>query len=294
MKRSLALACLLFSFVYVRAQTVLKVQFDMAVGYEQQKLDWSIAGNSQGQNPNIYSELKWKKLGGIALSAGAQWNITGRFMLMGSYSHSAISAGTVTDNDYSSDNRTNRVYNETFDADQGFSRSVAGGLGFILIDNNRFGLVPYVGYGTSKQSLHLLDRSGQFADLNSSYQTNWKGPFVKLAAVAKLLSRLSLKADFRYNQADYNAKADWNLISTFQHPVSFRHTAKGYGLEGNTSLAYQLVKRFAINLGAGVYHWETGKGIDELYLSSGTAEQTQLNSVNRSGYRLFAGVIFKY
>lgn len=40
-----------------------------------QALDWSIAGNSANQGPNIYSELKWRNAGGIFARADVQWTL---------------------------------------------------------------------------------------------------------------------------------------------------------------------------------------------------------------------------
>lgn len=34
------------------------------VGWSQEKLNWNIAGNENGQYPNVLSELKWQQLRG--------------------------------------------------------------------------------------------------------------------------------------------------------------------------------------------------------------------------------------
>ena len=271
-----------------------KLQLDLSTGYQREDLKWSIAGNLDGQNPNIYSELQWKKVGGQSIGAALQWNFWNKLMLMGAYQHVSIQSGTVRDNDYTGDNRTNPAYDQLFDADKGFTRDLAIGLGYKLIDNETFSLTPYAGYSASKQSLHLLDRSGQYADLNSTYDTDWKGAFVKAIAGLKLSKKLTATATIAYHQADYNSKADWNLIPSFQHPVSYRHTAKGYGIAADASVAYNITKNIAVNLGGGYFTWQTGEGIDELFLASGGSDKTQLNDVNRKGYKLSVGVVLNY
>lgn len=285
---------LLFAGILQAQPLQKKLQLDLATGYERQNLDWSIAGNLNGQSPNIYSELQWKKVGGQSVSAAFQWNFWNKLALAGAYSRAFIKSGTVTDNDYNGDNRTDRVYDQTFDADKGHSKAWSAGLGYILVNNERFSFTPYVGYGTNQQELHLLDRSGQFADLNSTYETDWKGPFIKATGSARLLRDLKLVANVTYNQADYKATADWNLIPTFQHPVSYRHTAKGYGLDANASVVYAINQKLGVNLGGGYFTWQTGKGVDELYLSSGGSDKTQLNGVSRTGYRFFAGLTLSF
>ena len=277
------------------AQPIQKtIQLKLATGYQREDLNWSIAGNQDGQSPNIYSELQWKKVGGQSLSASLQWNFWNRLVLTGEYSHVAIRSGTVSDHDYNGDNRTDPAYAQLFNADKGFTRDILAGLGYRVLNTGAFSFTPYAGYRTATQSLFLLDRTGQFPDLNSTYETGWQGPFIKAEASAKLLNKLTLTGEFAYNQADYKARADWNLIPTFQHPVSYRHTAKGYGIDANASLVYNITKNIGVNAGGGYFNWQTGKGIDELYLQSGGSQKTQLNGVDRSGYRFFGGIILSY
>lgn len=266
----------------------------MQTGYEMQDLGWSIAGNIAGGNPNIYSELKWKKVGGGYVSAALQWNVWNKILLTADYSRSFIRSGTVSDNDYSGDNRTNPVYNEIFDADKGYTQVWSAGAGYVLISGNNFSLIPYVGYGISRQSLHLLDQTGNLPDLNSTYETDWKGPFVRANAILLLTDKFKLIANFTYNQVNYNAKANWNLIQTFQHPVSYRHNAKGFGIDGLAALSYDLTSNLTIQAGGGYFTWQTGKGVDELFLSSGGSDKTQLNGVDRKGYKLFGGLVLSY
>jgi hypothetical protein len=287
--------CILYSTCLLYAQsTPKKLQLSLGTGYQREDFKWSIAGNLQGQSPNIYSELQWKKVGGQSVAASLQWNFWNKLMLMGDYRRVSNKSGTVRDNDYNGDNRTNPAYDQSFDADKGFTRDLAVGVGYKLIDNNNFSLTPYAGYNASKQSLHLLDRSGQYANLNSTYDADWKGVFVKAIAGLKLSKKLSATGTLIYNQADYKAKADWNLIPTFQHPVSYRHTAKGYGIDAGAGLQYAINNNIAINLGGGYFTWHTGKGVDELFLASGESDKTRLNGVDRKGYRFLGGLIFSW
>lgn len=271
-----------------------KLQLDLSTGYQREGFKWSIAGNQDGQNPNIYSELQWKKLGGQSVTASLQWNFWGRLLLTGGYERTSIISGTVRDNDYNGDNRTNPAYDQLFDADKGFTRDIYAGIGYKLINTDVFSLTPYAGYRAGKQSLHLYDRSGQYAELNSTYDTDWKGPFAKALAQLRLTKKLSATATLTYTQADYKAQADWNLIPSFQHPVSYRHTAKGYGLEAGAGLQYTITKNIGVNIGAGYFTWQTGEGVDELYLTSGESEKTQLNGVDRKGYKMSLGFVLDF
>jgi len=267
-----------------------KLQLYLATGYQQENFHWSIAGNSDGQNPNIYSELKWKHLGGQNMSAAVQWNVWKRFSLYASYSKQYLSSGTVNDTDYSTDNRGNATYNETFNSNEGNTQAWQAGAGFILINNSRLSLISYAGYSVNKQALHLFDRSGNFPELNSTYNPVWKGPFLRLTSSVAIIKNLKFAADVTYNQVTYNSTANWNLIRTFMHPVSYRHHANGYGIDAGGKFVYILYRNLQVHAGAGYYSWQTGNGTDELYLNDGQVNKTQLNEVVLTGFRVQGGV----
>lgn len=269
-----------------------KFQFDITDGYQRENFHWSIAGNSNGQNPNVFSELRWTKLGGQSIAAALQWNVYQRFNVYADYTRQFITSGTVNDSDYSNDNRTGNTYNETFDSGKGNIQGWELGAGYQLVNNNWLYLIPYAGYGDNRQSLYLYDSDNRFPGLNSSYQTQWKGAFIKAIASFKLIKELKFNTDITYSQVSYNAQGNWNLITTFQHPVSYRHHANGYGLNTNGALVYAITNYIAIQAGGGYMHWQTGNGTDELYLKSGEVDKTQMNGAFRNGFRLFGGITF--
>jgi hypothetical protein len=45
-----------------------------------------------------------------------------------------------------------------------------------------------------------------------------------------------------------------------------------------------------VGLRGGYFDWETGTGIDQLYLSTGGSDETQLNGAIRDGWRAMLGV----
>ncbi|WCT13184.1 hypothetical protein [Mucilaginibacter jinjuensis] len=279
-----------FSF----AQNKERVQIDFGSGYQQENFHWSIAGNLQGQNPNVYSELKWKDLKGTVLSTHLNANIWSDLFISGGYSRSNIHSGKVNDTDYGSDNRTNPVYNQNFDDNKGYSDMWHAGLVWHFLKGNIVTIRPELGYAQSRQDLYLVDLSGQFANLNSSYATKWKGPYVKLSAIWHIIPKLNLNADVQYTQASYQADADWNLITQFQHPVSYTHSADGFGINTNATLTYSITHLIGIYIGGGYFNWQTGNGTDRLYLTNGQTNDTQMNGAFSNGYKLVAGLSLKY
>lgn len=267
-----------------------KLQVDVSTGYQQENFHWSISGNISGQSPNVLSELKWTKVAGQNFAASAIWNFYKRLVIYVDYSRQFISSGTVNDADYSADNRSNSTYNETFNANRGNSSLWNLGAGYIIFNSGGFGLTSILGYTENKESLRLLDRGNMFPNLNSSYAPRWKGGFLKLTPFVSIIKRLEFKADITYQQVGYNSNGNWNLITSFQHPISYQHHANGYGIQAGGKLSYHITNNTVINLGGGYFTWQTGNGTDVLYLSTGEVDKTQLNSVSRNGFQVYGGL----
>ena len=260
-----------------------RVQLTVATGYQRSDLRWSIAGNSAGQHPNVYSELKWRGVGGVSAGAALSWNLWRNWVVLGEGCRTFTASGSVSDRDYAGDNRTSPVYAGDFSARKGYDYRLYLGLGYRWQLGKRFSLTPFLGYGWSGQRLSVEDGGGL---LNSSYRTWWKGPFARAAGLLQLNGRWGLSFEGDYHQVDYRAAGDWNLIRTFSHPVSFRHWGDGYGVEGGIGLRYLLRKNVALLLAGNYFTWRTGKGVDALYLVSGSTSQTQLNEVVLAGFGL--------
>lgn len=267
-----------------------KLQVDVNTGYQQENFHWSIAGNISGQNPNVLSELKWMKVGGQNAAASVNYNVYKRFVVYGDYSRQFISTGTVNDSDYGGDNRTNRTYNKTFNANKGSTSFWHLGVGYIIFNNRRVSLTPYIGYAQSKENLRLLGTPDSNPDLNSSYAPYWKGGFLKVKSTIKIINKLAFKADVAYNQVSYTSNGNWNLITSFQHPVSYHHNANGYGITAGGKLSYAISNHIAVQIGGGYFTWQTGNGTDQLYLNSGQVDKTQLNEVVRNGFEVSGGL----
>lgn len=259
-------------------------------GFQSLDLRWSIAGNSAGQSPNVYSELKWRRVGGAAVNAAVRYGLANRWVFFAEGSRVVNSTGRVSDRDYGGENRTDIVYDQEFSGENGNSYVVKAGGGSRISLGKRFELVPAAGYGVSGQHLTITDPGGVFTFLNSYYHTTWFGPLVRVSGCWRPNGRWSVSGMVEYHQVNYRARANWNLIPDFNHPVSFRHRADGYGVEGELGVGYRVCRRVEGFVGMNGFRWETGKGVDELYRNTGSSQQTQLNEVIMAGFGLRAGV----
>jgi len=261
----------------------------VAGGFRAMNLHWSIAGNSAGQSPNVYSELKWRRVGGFSADAAVRYRLGRRWVFFGEGTRLFPSTGRVSDRDYSADNRSGVLYSGDFSGSGGYGYSVGAGAGYRLWPGSRLEVVPAAGYAISGQRLTITDPGGLYDFLNSYYQTSWYGPFVR-ASVLWRSGRWRVSGMVTYHQVSYRAKADWNLIADFDHPVSFRHRADGFGIEGEFRAGYRVCQGLEVVAAMSGNVWETGAGIDELYRSGGAIQQTRLNEVIMTGFGLHAGV----
>jgi predicted porin len=173
--------------------------------------------------------------------------------------------------------------------------NLRGEVGYQHRLNNRIALEGWIGYTYDQVLLYLRDDKF-YGDqkLNSSYESYWKGLLFSLGGTLQFGKRYILRPRASYQQLHYHANADWNLIEAFEHPKSFEHHAKGYGITGTLQIGYTLSKRIDLYLLPQYTFAETGRGTDTVFLKSGDTQKTQLNGVARTNYKLQLGVELKF
>ncbi len=264
-------------------------------GYQTDNLRWSIAGNIQGTTPNILSELKWKKLQSIVVGGEVKWNIWKGLMIDGYFSQSYIVAGKVTDTDYGEDNRTAPAYYGYFNSNKGGATSVRLMAGYALLLHKKITVTPWLGYTANSQSLYLLPNDANTpASLKSTYATTWNGAVAGIDLKAHVANKVFIQPSILYYQIKYTGKADWNLISIFQHPLSFKDVANGFSIQPSFKISYQFAKQASVYFTGEYFYWDTGKGTDDLYLSAGPTVPTQFNEAERNGFVAAAGISISF
>jgi len=287
------LLLILSSFI-LYGQADDKLAVSVSSGYQEENLNWSLAGNIYGQNPNIYSELKWKRLAGPAASLNFKWNVLRIFFILGNYSYASITTGTVTDTDYGTDNRSSVIYHGDFNDNKGHTDLGYIGLGFKALNRKHWNVALGIGYTLAHQSLYILGVNGTNPTLNTRYATKWSGGFLKGYITWLITDKIKLQEEIVYSQLNYSANANWNLINQFAHPVSYTDEANGYGIYSDTRVVYKLAAKLEITINGGYHQSETGKGVDQLFLANGTSENTQFNKGVYNAYGLELGLVFMF
>jgi hypothetical protein len=287
---------------HVHADSVTSVAFD--VGVRSDDVNWNIAGNINGTNPNVLSELTWTDLRILQTKISVESVSDKGSIFIASASYGSISSGSNQDSDYMGDNRTfewSRSNNNS-SGDNVFDFELGLGYQFDIYDsrfNNVAHIIPMLGYSYHEQNLRMTNGyqtisvpafspPGFFPPLlgpfdrvlNSTYQTEWDG----LWAGVQLWFRSKTGRDkfylsFKHHRPDYSAEANWNLATRFAHPKSFEHQASGKGNEFLIGWVENTTEVWALKATLQYQKWQTDPGIDIVYFSDGTVAATRLNDV---------------
>ena len=285
------------------------VTFDLSAGYRTDKLNWNIAGNLQGSNPNVRSELTWSDLSIYQLKLANRTVIKDRVYIRSYLDYGTVASGSNQDSDYNGDNRT-----------QEFSRSVNGVDGNDVWDGSvgvgpRFSffestvvVCPMLGYAVSEQDLNIVNGYqaytapplttpiGPITGLDSRFQTRWKGPwlgvdlFFSIPGTEAPFTKVGVIFTGEYHWVDYDAEANWNLRSDYAHPVSFSQDADGSGYMAGAAVMFEMRNRWGIHAGMNVKEMTTDAGLDRTYYADGTTGDTRLNEVRWRSFTFEAGV----
>jgi hypothetical protein len=302
-------------------KTAPRIESELVVsaGYRVDDFDWNIAGDIDGNSPNILSELTWDDLEIYQLELYNKTIVREVFYLRGSLSYGWIKDGDNQDSDYLEDNRAREFSRSTNDADDGNTLDASLGIGYPFTFGSGFvGLTPLVGYSYHEQNLTMTDGNqtitwisldpdfpdgpplGPMLGLDNTYEAQWKGPWVGFDLiftskdVHRHLAQVEAYVNLEYHWADYCAEADWNLRTDFAHPKSFEHDADGDGIVLSAGWNVVWNDHWALNANFDYQDWSTDHGTDRTFFSDGSVEETRLNEVNWKSYAVMVGLSYRF
>ena len=277
-------------------------------GYRVDELDWNIAGDISGSSPNILSELTWDDIESYQLRFDGRLVWPQLIALRGSFAYGWIFDGENQDSDYLGDNRTfefSRSNNNT-EGDNVWDASVAVGYPF------RFGktvigtVTPLAGYSHHEQQLEITDgyqtipHTGSFSGLDSSYDTEWKGPWIgidlhfRAAKMESFAHRFETYLTYEYHWTDFDAEGNWNLRDDLDHPKSFKHDTDSEGYIIRAGFNYRITQHWALNANFDYLDWSTEDGTSKVFFADGTDAKTRLNEVNWTSWSGMFGLSLRF
>jgi hypothetical protein len=272
------------------------VSFNASIASRTDNFRWNIAGDSNGRNPNILSELSWEaiRIEELRLAAEAE---AFRMSFQGYFAVGRIISGRNQDSDYFGDNRTMEVSRSNNVADMGRTQDYRFSLGFPVGDLKQGRMTPRLGWGQALERLSTTNGNqtiatagltpplGPFPGLNGRYEHRWRGILLGVDAGTKIVPRLEVAGSFRfYPQLNYLADADWNLRPDIAHPKSFEHTANGKGWDLDLSAFYDLGEGMDFGVEMDWRHWRASNGTDRTFYPDGSSFDTRLNEVVWNSY----------
>ena len=297
---------LAFGCLPATAQTdAFKGELKLSNGYRVDNLDWNIAGNPDGRSPNVLSELAWSDLEIFQLKAAVRVTVRDVFYLRGSLAHGWIFDGRNRDSDFLGDNRTGEFSRSNNGSDDGAVWDASAGAGYAFaLGSGKLRIIPLIGYSYHQQNLTIRDGNqtvsrppsnaglGPFGGLDSTYETEWRGPWIGFDLDFQASDRIMLSSAIEYHWADYDAVADWNLRPDLLRFRSFEHHATGQGFVLSLGLEYLLAGPWSIDLAANYQQWSTDAGTDLVFLNNGAILATRLNEVNWDSFAILIGATY--
>jgi len=250
-------------------------------GDRQTKVDWNIAGNLAGTNPNIISELDWRNIKSNQFMLGSIWQDGDYFLkVFGEYGR--IYDGENQDSDYNLDNRKSEFSRSLNNSGKGYmlDTEISYGKDYVIL--GKLKLSPMIGYSFHRQHLKIYDGkmvigSANLTGLNSLYQANWWGP--QLGISLKYKKNKSIFS-FNYNLQDinFNGYTDWNLRTDLKHPESMTQKGGGSGTKISASYERAVSSFSSLSLVGNLYQYKAA-GVHTFNLLTGDSSQ-KLNEVN--------------
>ena len=263
------------------------------VNWSEENLNWNIAGNEQGQYPNVLSELDWRDLRGPSVGVESVISLSSKFRLKTDLNYKEITRGTVKDTDYAGDNRFLKTSELDLQADKGHSFYTRIELSYLLWSNHHFYFNTHIGYYGAYQTLYMLDGDVPLIEgkkLNSTYKPQSHGVIMGLETN---FIHQNWNADFDISAIylpSYTTKATWNLREELRQPTSFKHKSKGVGWRTGLHIGYQLTQRIQPFFSVHYTHTKINKGTDKLFKANGTTHTAQLNEVHSNSLSIGLGV----
>lgn len=268
---------------------LIEPAFGIAIKYspylQENNLSWSIAGDLQGKNPDVLSELTWRdvKMSGLRIELAQEFSE--KVYLQSKVVCGLLFDGINQDSDYSGNGRTQEFSRSLNQIGMDYAMNGSMAVGVQILGNHMFELSSLGGYGAWIQRMRMINgeqlipTTGTFVGLDSNYQMSWAGPWFGVKGVIIINPVFRVEGDYAYYLVNYDGVGNWNLRNDLMHPVSFVHHASGVGNSISFEVKYQMTRTWAIFLGGELSDWWMSPGYDQIFFKNGTSEITRLNQL---------------
>ena len=274
---------IVFLSLYSLNSTAKKVESTITYGIGERNttVDWNIAGNLQGENPNIISELIWRNIKSKQLSLGGSWT-EGDYFLQASGEYGKVYSGENQDSDYSLDDRQGEFSRSVNNAGKDYMLDLELNYGKSHVVSPKLKIDASFGYSIHRQHLKMyggnqLIGSASLEGLDSLYQSNWEGPQASVGMSYKNKDDV-YSLNYTHQDIDLNGHTNWNLRSDLKHPVSMTQAGRGNGKKIVVGYEHAVSDFSSLSLTLSRYNY-SASGVHTFHLLSSDPAQ-KLNAVN--------------
>lgn len=282
-----------FLFILTASSQIEKEKLvtELGTSLDTYDFEWSIAGNIYGQSPNVLSELKFYNIVSKGYYSSLKFSPVDKVSIFLYYQQSKVIDGMGLDSDYKEDNRKGVSFKKEFFSNKGELENIRIGYTIPIFTYKNLKTASIISYSFRSQNFQILGGRKE-KDLNSSYLKRMKGVQFLINNNYSFNKVISFSIDFAFSYVNYKAKANWNLIKIFKHPLSFSHYSRGTIFESNFTFKGRVNKYISILIGGELRRVEIGRGVDTAHLVTGKNINTQFNGGKGYGYGLKTGVYF--
>ena len=293
------------------------------LGYRQDSLKWSIAGDISGANPNVISELQWDNLDSVQLQGSFEMLWRKRIYLRGQFGYGWTLSGDNQDSDYAYDNRQGEISRSNNQGDGGYVADSSIGVGvpfdFAFTTSGRLRVIPLLGYSSYIQQVRMRNGVQTVSDtataraaglieptesivpvgyrlsaLDAEYTANWDGFWLGADLDYASHQQSRFIARLELHDANFYGAGNWNLRTDYEHPRSYEHVADGYGWVMSLGWQALLPSKWDVRVMLTLQSWRTDPGLIRFFKVDGGRPEQQLNEVNWRSSALFVSVGYDF
>jgi len=283
-------------FVITNLQTAhaeinLDSNFSLTPSIRFDDYDWRSSGGVGVADPNKGYDLDWRNMTIYQLNLGSAIIFNDFIYAKSTAGFGVIASGDNQISELDANNNNSLIARSINDAGDGevYDISIAIGALFRIVDrgvNNTLLLIPQIGYSVHKQNLHMKNGrqaqpiSSPISGLNSSYESQWDGPWAGIDLRFEATTTSALQLRYEYHIADYFADANFNLDNTLANPLSLSQNADATGSIFALGWREEFNDNWFMGLEFVTQRWTTDGGTNRVFRASGAAYETQLDKVN--------------
>lgn len=253
---------------------------------------WSIAGDINGRNPTVLSDLTFTRIQRIGFFIAANYEIKDLFKINATIDKSYTTEGQGTDIDYQGNYKTQPTYRLDFDSKAG--NALNGKLSFFVKARDYGFAKIHVGIHTEMFNQTLAIESPEIVTLASKYATKTYGIGPTINMQINLTKRVQIEVNETFTSSIYRAKANWNLNPNLQSPLSFKQKANGFNFNTGAAILYTLSDKMKIHYTFNYLFEKINKGKDIAYLNTGLLSETMFNGANQKMLKQTIGLQYNF